>query len=141
VSEVRSNKLVLFLAILAASSGGVCDIDTQKRLRRLLTRVLAHCLLNESEYSLHLVQAFIVSALWHIPSEPIQGEDAMNIEQLSHAAANIATHIGLGNQGNSKNKDNPPRPFGKDSHRLKTFGVGDLEAMRTWLGCYYICAK
>ena len=35
--EVRSSKPVLFLAILAAASGGVCDIETQKRLRCLLT--------------------------------------------------------------------------------------------------------
>ncbi|KAI9743548.1 MAG: hypothetical protein M1818_002862 [Claussenomyces sp. TS43310] len=140
-TEVCSTKLVLFLAILAAGSGGVCDIDTQKRLRRLLTRVLTHCLHNQTEYTLELVQAFILSALWHAPSEPIQGEESMDIEQLSHSAAHIGTHIGLGKRSMTANRDFPARRYEQHLQNVKSFQIDDLEARRTWLGCYYICAN
>ena len=138
-TEVRSAKPVLFLAILAAASGGVCDIDTQKRLRCLIVIVLYHCFRKESEYSLELVQASIVSALWHTPSELIHGQEPMDMEQLSQAAANIAVHIGLGKQTSTKawdirNVQDLQRP--KSSYTSE-----DLDVRRTWLGCYFICAK
>ena len=139
--ELRSSKPVLFLAILAAASGGVCNIDTQKRLRYLLTIVLAHCFPKKSEYSLELVQASIVSALWHTPPDPSYGQEPMDMLQLSHAAANIAIHIGLGKESSTAVKDHPFRRYGQESQRSKISHPADLEARRTWLGCYYICAK
>lgn len=142
VPEIRSNKPILFLAILAVASGCVCDIDTQRRLRALISIVLSHCYLKDSEYTIELVQASIVLALWHTPSEPSQGQDAMDMEQLSHAAANIAIHIGLGKQTSNKIWDLPTRRYGQDSQRSKSLQLADdLEARRTWLGCYFICAK
>ena len=139
--EVRSSKPVLFLAILAAASGGVCDVDTQKRLRCLLTIVLAHCFPKKSEYSLELVQASIVSALWHTPPDPSYGQEPMDMLQLSHAAANIAIHIGLSGESSTAVEDDPFRRYKQESQRSKTSQPADLEARRTWLGCYYICAK
>lgn len=141
--QVRTSQRVLFLAILAAGCDSICDVDTQKRLRHLLMKVLAHCILNNAEYTVELVQAFIVSALWHKPSEPIlQGEDFMDMPQLSHTAANIAIHIGLDKQTlNRNNLNTPARRRGQDSRCLKPSQITDIEARRTWLGCYYICAK
>lgn len=139
--QVRSSKPVLFLAILAAGSDGICDVDTQKRLRHLLTRVLARCILDKFGYTIEFVQSFIVSALWHKPSEPIQGENSMDMPQLSHAAANIAIHIGLDRQSSIKNQNSLARRHRQNSRSLNPSQMADIEARRTWLGCYYICAK
>ena len=141
-AEVRSAKPVLFLAILAAASGGVCDADTQKRLRCLTAIVLSHCFPRDSEYTLELVQAAIVSALWHTPAEFIEGQQSMDMQQLSHHAANIGIHIGLGKQTPGRIPDFPDGRYGQNSPRLKTEdATDDLQARRTWLGCYFICAK
>lgn len=139
--EVRSSKPVLFLAILAAASGGVCDFETQKRLKCLLTIVLTHCFPKKSEYSLELVQASIVSALWHTPSDVCYGQEPMDLLQLIHAAANVAVEIGLGKESSTKTWDLPTRRHGQESQRSKSYQPADLGAKRTWLGCYFICAK
>lgn len=139
--EVRSTKPVLFLAILAAASGGVCDVETQKRLRCLLKIILTHCFPKKSEYNLELVQASIVSALWHTPSDLSYGQEPMDLLQLSHAAANVAIDIGLGKETWTKTWDLPTRRYGQHSQRPKSSESADLGAKRTWLGCYFICAK
>ncbi|PGH13476.1 hypothetical protein AJ79_03606 [Helicocarpus griseus UAMH5409] len=126
-AELRASKRILFLAVLAIGSDSICDVDTQKRLRRLLARVLSHCILNKDEYTVELVQSLIVSALWHQPSDSIPGEASMNMPQLCHAAANIAIYIGLDKQS-----------LVRSQNFLQT---ADIEARRTWLGCYYICAN
>ena len=138
--EVRSSKTVLFLAILAAASGGVCDVETQKRLKCLLIIVLTHCFPRKSEYSLELVQASIVSALWHTPSDLSYGQEPMDLLQLIHAATNVAIEIGLGKESSTKSWDLPTRRYGQESQRSKSSQPADLVAKRTWLGCYFICA-
>lgn len=139
--EVRSSKTVLFLAIIAAASGGDGNVGTQKRLQCLLTLVLTHCCSTNDEYNLELVQAFIVSALWYTPSDLIYGQEPMNMRQLSHAAANVAINIGLDKPSPTKARDLSAGRYAQNSQILKSSPVADLEARRAWLGCYFIAAK
>lgn len=139
--EIRSSKTVLFLAIIAAASDGDGNVGTQKRLQRLLTLVLTHCYSMNDEYNLELVQAFIVSALWYTPSDLIYGPKPVNMRQLSHAATNVAINIGLDKPGQTKSWDFGIARHAQDLQVLNSSPVADLEARRTWLGCYFIAAK
>lgn len=140
-TEVRSSKPVLFLAIIAAASGGDGDVGTRKRLQCLLTLVLTHCCSTNDEHNLEVVQASIVSALWYTPSDLIYGQEPMDMRQLGHAAANVATNIGLGKPSPTKARDPRASRYTQDSQNLKSSTTADLEARRTWLGCYFIGAK
>jgi hypothetical protein len=108
---------ILLLAILDAAGDGYYDTEVSRELRKLLTKVYSTCLLDTNSYSVSLLQALIITVTWHKDLENSQVGEQMDVFKLSHAAANMATVLGMGNRSAS------------------------LEARRLWLVCYYICSR
>lgn len=123
-ATVQANKPLLFLAMIVATSSSFCDSITQNHLNALLTRALTHSFLrNIRTNAVELLQALIISALWHRPADMVDtDQDSMDLRELSQAAANVAILSGVGKQAQQSE-------------------ASSVEAARVWLGCYYICAN
>jgi hypothetical protein len=109
----------LLLAILDAAGDGFYDTQISRKLRRLLVKVYSTCLLDTNLYRVSLLQAIIISVVWHKDLEAPQTGEQMDVFQISHAAANMAMVMGMG-KGNQWTS---------------------LEVRRLWLACYYICSR
>ncbi|GFF63561.1 hypothetical protein IFM47457_00409 [Aspergillus lentulus] len=119
-ANVRSDNPLLFLAILDVASSGFCALETQRKLRKLIVQAYVHCMLRTDQYTIGLLQALIVSAIWYRTIEPIEPGEQMDIYQISHTAANMALIMRLGESLNAKSG--------------VSFGAESLEARRVWLG-------
>lgn len=99
VAELRSKRPILFLAVLAASSGA-SDPSLNNRLNQEIQRVYATKVSIQGLKSLELVQALLVSILWTYP--PDKFED-LKFHQQIHMAATMALDLGLAKKpkGNS----------------------------------------
>lgn len=91
VTELRSKKPILFLAVLAASSGA-SDPSLNSRLNQEIQQVYATKVSIQGLKSLELVQALLVSILWTYP--PDRFED-LKFHQQIHMAATMALDLGL----------------------------------------------
>ena len=91
VTELRSKKPILFLAVLAASSGA-SDPSLNNRLNQEVQQVYATKVSIQGLKSLELVQALLVSILWTYP--PNRFED-LKFHQQIHMAATMALDLGL----------------------------------------------
>jgi hypothetical protein len=120
---VRSSSPIVYLA--AVTVARIHGAETQRRLNELLFQVIQHCYLRRNTYSLGLVQAVVIAALWYAPVSSSERE-VMDLQQLSHVAISMATCIGPG-RSNEPDKITGSRPT--------------LMARRTWLACYHICVK
>ena len=109
----------LLLAILDAAGDGFYDTNIARHVRKLLVRVYSTCLLDTNLYSVSLLQALIVSVVWHRDLDAPQVGEQMDVFQISHTAANMAMVMGMG-KGNQ---------------------YTSLEVRRLWLACYYICSR
>lgn len=137
-SDVRKLNPVLFYAILDVASPGFCDLDVQRRLRKLVVQTYVHYMLRTDLYTLGLLQALVVSATWCRSIEPLQPGEQMDIYQLSHTAANMALIMGLGKGLNAESWGTPSTAT---PDNRKGNGLLALDAQRVWLGCYYLCSK
>lgn len=109
----------LLLAILDAAGDGFVDMNVARHVRKLLVRVYSTCLLDTSLYRVSLLQALIISVVWHRDLGVIQAGEQMDVFQISHTAANMAMVMGMG-KGNR---------------------FTSLEVRRLWSACYYICSR
>ena len=134
--DVRRTNPVLFLAILDVASSGFCALETQRKLRKLIVQVYVHCMLRSEQYTLGLLQALIVSAMWYRTIEPVEPGEQMDIYQISHTAANMALIMRLGERLNA---DMLSREDNKSPGSAEL--ADSLPARRVWLGCHYICSK
>jgi hypothetical protein len=106
--QVRTEKPILFLAILSGTSYGAnLPEHTQVALEKEMRDVLATCIWMNGEKSLQLVQALQVTALWYRP--PANFEQHM-FYQMVHMSTIMAIDIGIG-----KRQSNWKRTFYKDS--------------------------
>lgn len=171
VAELRSKKPILFLAVLAASSGS-SDPYLNRRLNKEIQRVYATKLSMQGLKSLELVQSLLVSILWTYP--PDKFEDVKFHQQI-HIAATMALDLGLakkpkvnsmgqqpskmlfaGQHSNSAEDQASTRfpdgaPFdvsyeaGTADHvmapKVHLPDSGSLESRRTLLACYLFCAS
>ena len=169
VTELRSKKPVLFLAVLAASSGA-SDPPLNSRLNQEIQRVYATKVSIQGLKSLELIQALLVSILWTYP--PDRFED-LKFHQQIHMAATMALDLGLAKKpkGTSIGQqpfEHPDPSEGRRSPSATTrFPVGQpldvsseaetanhvmapkkhlpnsgsLECRRVLLGCYLLCAS
>ena len=98
-AELRSEKPILFLAVLAASSGAL-DPSLYRRLNQEIQSVYASKVSIQGLKSIELVQSLLVSTLWTYP--PDKFED-MKFHQQIHMAATMALDLGLAKKpkGNS----------------------------------------
>ncbi|WPH02653.1 Hypothetical protein R9X50_00551800 [Acrodontium crateriforme] len=152
--ELRRWKPTLFLAIIAAAATKEHP-DLSAILDKQILRVYAMRSLVNSEKSLELVQALLISSLWYHP--PAKYGQLKYYEYI-HMAATMAMDIGIGSHavqprsrfGRRPNsptsmihpvEDSPdpnlsmaPRPC------TTTLDTASVESRRTFLGCYVICA-
>lgn len=98
VAELRSEKPILFLAVLAASSGA-SDPSLNRRLNQEIQSVYATKVSIQGLKSLELVQALLVSILWTYP--PDNFED-LKFHQQIHMAATMALDLGLATKPKEK---------------------------------------
>ena len=169
VTELRSKKPILFLAVLAASSGA-SDPSLNSRLNQEIQRVYATKVSIQGLKSLELIQALLVSILWTYP--PDRFED-LKFHQQIHMAATMALDLGLAKKPKGTSIGQQPSkhpnsaegrrspsvttrfPVGQPldvSHEAETADhvmapkkhlpdSGSLECRRTLLGCYLFCAS
>ena len=132
--EVRKEKPILFLAVLAVASGTIRP-DVQTRLISEVTRLLADRIVYRGEKSLELVQTIQCITTFYQPPERYE---ELNFNQLIHIAAVMALDLGMGKRfkkgslalwrSHTENKRPLPDP-------------NSCETRRCWLGCYYMCSK
>jgi len=109
----------LLLAILDVAGDGFYDLKVARYVRQLLVRVYSACVLDTKLYRVSLLQALIITVVWHRDFDAPQAGEPMDVLQVSHTAANMAMVMGMG-------KGNP---------------YTSLEVRRLWLACYYICSR
>ena len=169
VTELRSKKPILFLAVMAASSG-TSDPMLSRELNQEIQKVYATKVSIQGLKSLELVQALLVSILWTYPPEKFED---LKFHQQIHMAATMALDLGLANKpkrvprGDQSSKmfvaklDEEKRstsqttrfPGGHPwdfeagsadhvmSPKKSLPDSGALESRRTLLACYLFCAS
>lgn len=136
-AEVRKNKPVLFLAILAAASG-MNYPEQQRNLTKEVMSIYADKIICKGEKTLELIQALHISTLWYWPPEHFE---ELKFYQLIHIAAVMAIDIGMGKK--AKNSKNKPAGLWRD-HPWRRTPFPDpesIEARRAWLACYFLCCN
>lgn len=125
--EIRSRRPYLFLSILTAAISTFRS-DLQSILCDELTFILADKIVYRGDRSFELVQAMLV--LMQFYSRP-KHQTELNFNQIIHIAATMCLDLGMGRRSKRG-------PFGEKSLFP---GIGVAEVRRTWLACYYMCAK
>ncbi|KAJ6787399.1 hypothetical protein PWT90_10917 [Aphanocladium album] len=147
IADLRRNKPILFLALMAAASGE--DHALQRVLQKELMQIFAQKVIVTGEKTLELVQALNVAVIWYWPPEYFE---ELKFYQLIHTAAVMAIDIGLGRKTNGKNRRNPATSAttatpvtmgwrGDPSRKAPPPDPTSLEARRTWLTCYYLASN
>lgn len=153
--DMRQTKPVLFLATIAAASG-----KEHPDLSALLDKEVLHSYatktLIQSEKSLELVQALLISAVWYHP--PSKFGQLKYLEYI-HIAVTMAMDIGIGSRPSThrsrlqnrgyqfrsrpihpaediRNPDLSMTPRSRDTSPQ----TATLESRRTFLGCYALSA-
>ncbi|OGM48751.1 Zn(II)2Cys6 transcription factor [Aspergillus bombycis] len=140
-ADVRKNNPILLLAILDVASSGFCELEIQRKLRKLIVQTYVHCMLRSDQYTLGLLQALIVSATWYRSIVPLEPGEQMDIYQIGHTAANMALIMGLGDRLNNRNRDPSLLAEEGQADRHQSSQSELLAARRVWLGCHYICSN
>ena len=135
-SQIRDSKPLLFLSILSVAAVGMTPIDMQKELRTLLMSSFADLITRLGEKRLEYIQALLIAVVWYIPP---QRYEQMNFYQLTHIAAVMGIDLGMGKRVASHVR---AQGIKDQASRMKAFqAIDTMEARRTWLGCYFMCAK
>ncbi|KAB8234435.1 Zn(II)2Cys6 transcription factor domain-containing protein [Aspergillus alliaceus] len=140
-AKVRKDNPILLLAILDVASSGFCELEIQRRLRKLIVQTYVHCMLRSDQYTLGLLQALIVSATWYRSIEPLEPGEQMDIYQIGHTAANMALIMGLGDKLNNGSRESSVLAQKGQGDRYQSARAEALDARRVWLGCHYICSN
>ena len=124
---IRRTKPILFHTILAVAAAPIRP-DLQHLLIDEITQILADRVMYRGEKSIELVQALLVMVIfYHRPKDP----KPLTFLQIAYAGAIMALDLGLAKT--------PPRK-GTDA-LVSGPTTTEAEIRRTWLGCYYVCAK
>lgn len=132
--DVRKNKPILFLAVLAVASGTIRP-DLQPKLITEITRTLADRVIVRGEKSLELVQTIQVTTCFYQPPEKYE---ELNFNQLIHIGAVMALDLGMGKRS-KRGGAGLWRPYHENKRPLSD--PNGVEVRRCWLGCYYMCSK
>ncbi|KAI0139684.1 hypothetical protein BJ166DRAFT_489392 [Pestalotiopsis sp. NC0098] len=136
-AEVRKNKPILFLAIIAAASSEMPQV--QRQLVKELVQIFADKIVVYGEKSLELVQALQVGVIWYHPPEHFE---ELKFYQLVHMGAVMAIDIGLGRKRSSSKQKMIPYTW-KD-HPLRKHPLPEpttIESRRAWLACYFLASN
>ncbi|KAL9049325.1 MAG: hypothetical protein Q9162_007275 [Coniocarpon cinnabarinum] len=136
--QIRTQKPILFLSIIVAASVGMMPLEPQDELTELLLDTFANCIVRLGGKSLELVQALIIATTWYRPPKRYE---QMNFYQMAHIAATMAIDVGMGKCAPGSRSGRPQT--GSEQARMPKYlmNPGTLEARRTWMGCYFLCAK
>jgi len=131
--ELRKTKPTLFLAVIAAAAGK-SDPSLYSVLNSMVLNAYAHRTVINSEKSLELVQAMIITCVWYFPPGKFS---QLKFYEYIHMAATMAMDIGLGTNPRSSRS----RRGGDESNPLiSDQGVilsdAEIERRRTFLVCY-----
>jgi hypothetical protein len=131
--ELRKTKPTLFLAVIAAAAGK-SDPSLYSVLNSMVLNAYAHRTVINSEKSLELVQAMIITCVWYFPPGKFS---QLKFYEYIHMAATMAMDIGLGTNPRSSRS----RRGGEESNPLiSDQGVilsdAEIERRRTFLVCY-----
>ncbi|KAF2852513.1 hypothetical protein T440DRAFT_392138 [Plenodomus tracheiphilus IPT5] len=133
--EIREQKPLLFLSILAGSSHGSAEQLVSQEAQRELTKVLkdqlADIIWRNGEKSIEIVQALQIAVLWYRP--PLHFEQH-NFYMMVNCAAVMALDLGLGRKATPNVMKLSVGPF-----RRYHPNSSSIEARRTFLVCYYLC--
>ena len=124
---IRHTKPILFHTILAVAAAPIRP-DIQHLLVGEVTRIIADRVLCRAEKSLELVQALLVLVMFY--QRPKDSKE-LNFLQFTYAGAIMALDLGLGKRSPRKDTD----------VTVPGSMATEAEMRRTWLGCYYMCAK
>lgn len=136
-SDIRKTRPILFLAIMAAASSEMPNI--QRQLVKELIQLFADLIVIRGQKSLELVQALHVGVIWYHPPEHFE---ELKFYQFVHMSAVMAIDIGLGRKRNSAKQRLIPYTW-KD-HPLRKNSLPDpatIESRRTWLTCYFLASN
>lgn len=139
IDDLRRDKPVLFLSIIAAAAGK-CDPQLRSVLSTELLQTFATKLFINGEKSLELVQSLIVTVVWYLP--PVNS-GMLKFYEYIHMAATMALDLGIGS------KPGPLRNIYTTSRTLvdeKVLGMpiasepdpGEIECRRTFLACFLL---
>lgn len=132
--EIRKNKPLLFLAILAVSSATIRP-DLQPKFVSEVTRTFADRIVYRGEKSLELCQTVQLMTSFYSPPERYE---ELNFNQLIHIAAVMALDIGMGKRSKSGAMAMWKEFMDKKGPSLDSNAA---ETRRCWLGIYFMCAK
>ena len=142
-NQVLETKPILFLCILAAAGVGILHADVMRDLATMISSTFADCVIRMVTRSIELVQALLVNMLWY---NPAHHADQANFYQLVHVAACMAIDLGLGRRYNPAKARRGFLGLAGTELRMPSGGFviedsDTVEARRTWLACYYLCAS
>lgn len=153
VEEVRQTKPALFLASIAAAAAKE-NADLSATLDREVLQAYATRSLIQSEKSLELVQALLISAVWYHPPSKF---GQLKYYEYIHMAATMAMDLGIGSRPSvhrspHRGQDRPdpaihpiedmnnPDLSMAPRFRDEEPNTANVESRRTFLSCYVICA-
>ncbi|EME49286.1 hypothetical protein DOTSEDRAFT_68152 [Dothistroma septosporum NZE10] len=152
--SMRETKPALFLAVIAAASGKE-NPELSAALDKEVLQAYATRSLLQSEKSLELVQALLVSAVWYHPPSKF---GQLKYYEYIHMAASMAMDIGIGSRPSAQRSRIPRNGLthfqpihpaedvrNPDLSMTPRFqdmssNTATLESRRTFLGCYAISA-
>jgi hypothetical protein len=152
--ELRETRPTLFLAVLAAGAESE-DVGLANALDKEVLQEYANRSVVQSEKSVELVQALLISAVWYLPPNKF---GQLKYYEYIHMAATMAADIGITTRPSKLNRSRfaakhgiptPPMHPSEDvangdlsmSVRAsqESEGTGNIECRRTFLACYAIC--
>ena len=149
-AELRREKPVLFLSIMAASAGSA-DPGLNLRLNQEIQQLYAKRVSIQGRKNLELIQALCVSIVWTYPPGKME---ELKFHQQIQMAATMAMDIGLGKRPKTSRDESSWSPGDSDgteireqmSQRLMSTpgsrpDSGTLESRRTLLACYVFCTS
>ncbi|KFY89513.1 hypothetical protein V498_06417 [Pseudogymnoascus sp. VKM F-4517 (FW-2822)] len=159
--SIRSSKPILFHTVLTAAAGQK-DHAAYVTLHEELLQVFADRYILNSDKSLELVQAFLLTAIWLYPPNDFR---TLKFYQYVHMAASMSLDIGQpdlpgpftkhqwptviadnfikppAQESPSKTADTNSPATDPETARILRQELLVLESKRTHLGCYLICAS
>jgi hypothetical protein len=152
--ELRESKPTLFLAVIAAGAesedGALATALDNEVLQEYANRSVV-----QSEKSVELVQALLVSAVWYLPPNKF---GQLKYYEYIHMAATMAADIGITTRPSKLNRSrfaarngmptlptHPSEDFANPDLSMSvrasqwSEGTGNIECRRAFLACYAIC--
>ena len=152
--ELRESKPTLFLAVLAAGAESE-DPALATALDHEILQEYANRSVVQSEKSVELVQALLISAVWYLPPNKF---GQLKYYEYIHMAATMAADIGITTRPSKLNRSrfaakndrstvpiHPSEDFKNPDLSMSvrpsqwSEGTGNIECRRAFLSCYAIC--